>query len=89
MRSKQPPAGPIDFYVQARPLLRHVRVMRRFMHEVVDNHPVCRKHYAELHCAFMDILNEEFVKDALTLALAVVELEEAYPEIDREATEVP
>ena len=40
-----------------------------------------REFHADLHSAYMDILNEELGPHALTLALAITELEEAFPEI--------
>jgi uncharacterized circularly permuted ATP-grasp superfamily protein len=85
MREKQKPLAPVDQYTKAQPLLRHIRIMGRFFDEVVDEKPELRAHYTELHGAYMDILNEELAPHALTLALAVTELEEAYPEIDPEA----
>jgi len=59
--------------------------MRRFFDEVVEGNPELRTHYSGLHCAYMDILNEELAPHALALALAIVQLEDAYPEIDSEA----
>jgi len=84
-RVKQQPQSPVDEYTEAQPFLRHIRIMHRFFDEVVDVNPELRKHYSELHGAYMDILNEELAPHALTLALAVTELEDAYPEIDPEA----
>lgn len=72
--------APLDDYIEAQPLLRHVHVMRRVM-EWVDRDPETRRFYPELHCAYMDILAEEFAPHALMLALALTELEDAYPEI--------
>lgn len=76
----QLPPVPVDDYFEARPLLRHVRVMERVM-EWVDEDPKTREFHADLHSAYMDILNEELGPHALTLALAITELEEAFPEI--------
>ena len=81
-RKTLPPLSPLDEYVEAQPLLRHIRVMHRFFDEVVDTEPY-RHFHPDLHEAFMRILNEEFAPFALVLALAVTELEDAYPEIDR------
>jgi hypothetical protein len=67
-------------YFEVRPLLRHLRVMHRVM-AWMDNDPARRDLYAELHCAFMDILAEEFAPHAVTLALAITELEDAFPDI--------
>jgi hypothetical protein len=71
---------PLDDYFEARPLLRHIRVMHEVM-EVVDDDPQKRVFHAELYCAYMDILNKELAPYALTFALALTELEEAFPEI--------
>lgn len=82
-RVTQRPLTPQDAYVESRPLLRHIRIMKRFFEEVIDENPEYREHYSELHCAYMDILNQELAPHALTLAFAVTELEDGYPEIDR------
>jgi hypothetical protein len=84
-RAKQRPLTPVDDYTEAQPLLRHIRIMRRFFDEVVDGNDELRTHYSELYGAYMDILNEEMAPHALTFALAVTELEDAYPEIDPKA----
>jgi len=84
-RVKQQPLTAVDEYAEVQPLLRHIRIMQRFFDEVVDGNAQLRTHYSELHGAYMDILNEELAPHALTLALAVTELEDAYPEIDPEA----
>jgi hypothetical protein len=84
-RAKQKPLAPVDQYTEAQPLLRHIRIMDRFFDEVVDGNDEFRKHYTDLHGAYMDILNEELAPHALMLALAVTELEDAYPEIDPKA----
>jgi len=75
-----PKRKPLDEYVEVQPLLRQVRVMQRFVDEVVDEPPY-RQHLPELHGGFMDILKEELAPHALTLALAITELEDVYPEI--------
>jgi hypothetical protein len=80
MTRRKPPAAPLDDYLEARPLLRHVRVMHRVM-EWVDDDPGRRKFHADMFCAYMDILAEEFAPHALMLALAITQLENAYPEI--------
>jgi hypothetical protein len=72
---------PLDAYVDVQPLLRHIRVMWRFFEEVIDENPEYRKHFSELYGAYTDILNEELAPHALTLALALTELEDAYPVI--------
>lgn len=75
-----PPTTPINRYIEARPLLLHLRVMDRFFDEVVDHEPY-REHYAALMVAFADILNEELAPFAFALAVAVQQLEEACPEV--------
>ena len=74
--------APLDFYEDAKPLLRHIRVMGKF-YDVLDANPVTRELLAELHCAYMDILQKELARHALTFAIALTELEDAYPEIRR------
>jgi hypothetical protein len=76
----QLPSVPISDYFEARPLLRHVRVMERVM-DWADEDPKTREFHAEMHCAYMDILSEEMASHALTFALAIAELEDAFPEI--------
>lgn len=73
-------SSPLEDYIAARPLLRHVRVMKRVM-AWVDEDPKTRTFYAEMYCAYMDILAEEFAPHALMLALAITQLENAFPEI--------
>jgi hypothetical protein len=53
-------------------ILRHVRLMRRFFNDVVDENPKTRVFLPELHCAYMDMLNEDFAPHALSLALGVL-----------------
>ena len=77
------PGPPLDDYVEVQPALHMVRIMRRFFGEVVDVEPF-RRHLPELHVAYMEILNEELAPYALNLALAITELEDAYPEIERD-----
>ena len=74
------PPLPVDDYFKARPLLRHIRVMKLVM-DWIDKDPKTRAFFAELHCAYMDILNKELSAHALTFALAITELEDAFPEI--------
>ncbi|HXH41112.1 MAG TPA: hypothetical protein VNN08_20965 [Thermoanaerobaculia bacterium] len=71
---------PLDDYIDVQPALHMVRIMRRFFEEIVDEPPF-RAHLPELHVAYMEILNEELASYALNLALAITELEDAYPEI--------
>jgi hypothetical protein len=78
--SKKGQLPPLDDYFEVRPLLRHVRVMERLM-RWVDDDPEKRKFHADMHCKFMDILIEEFAPHALTFALAITQLENAFPEI--------
>lgn len=73
-------SNPLDYYDDVRPLLRLIRVMHRFFDEVVDEEPY-RKFHPELYGAFEDTLKQELAPHALTLALAIVELEDAFPEI--------
>jgi hypothetical protein len=83
MSNPSPPLAPLDEYFEARPLLFPIRLMNRFFHEVVDEIPECRSHYSAMYGGYMDILNEELAPYALTFALAIVELEDAFPEIKR------
>lgn len=57
-------------------ITRHIRFMRRYFNEVVDEDPKTRAFLPELHCAYMDRLNDEFRPHAFDLALAVVEWED-------------
>jgi hypothetical protein len=49
--------------------------------EVVDDDPKTRVFHAALFCCYMDILNKELAPYALTFALALAQLEDAFPEI--------
>jgi hypothetical protein len=54
--------------------------MKRVM-EWMDKEPATRAFYPELHCAYMNILAEEFAPYALMFAMAITQLENAFPEI--------
>jgi hypothetical protein len=82
--SKRKRGTPVAQYTEVRSLLRHVRVMDRVM-EWVDNDPDARKFHRQIYGAFMDILQEEFAAHAITFAIAICELEDAFPEIARDA----
>lgn len=79
-KKRQLPSVPVDDYFEARPLLRHIRVMKQVM-DWIDEDPKTREFYSELHCAYMDILSKELAPHALMFALAITELENAFPEI--------
>ena len=79
-KKRDSPSVPVDDYFEARPLLRHIRVMERVM-DWMDETPDRRKFHADLHCAYMNILQEELAPYALTFALAITQLENAYPDI--------
>jgi hypothetical protein len=69
--------------VDAQPALHMVKIMRRFFDEVV-NCPAFEGFMQELRVGYEEILNEELSSYALTLALAITELESAYA-VDRDA----
>jgi hypothetical protein len=71
---------PIGEYIEVQPALHMIRIMNRFFGEVVDC-PAFSPFMQELRVGYMEILNEELSSYALDLALAIVELEVAYPEI--------
>ena len=85
VKPKRRAGAPLDDYVAAQPLLAHVRIMQRFFDEVVDAEPGTRHFYADLHVAYMNILNEELAPHALTFALAITQLEDAYPAVRHSA----
>jgi len=74
---------PLDEYEDVAPLIRQVRFMTRYIREVIDEDDELRRRLPELHVAYMDMLNEEFAPHAVALALAIMQLEDAYPEIER------
>lgn len=74
---------PLEYYKEVRSLLRQVRVMNRFFDEVIEELPY-RERYFELYEAYVKILNEELGPHAAELALALAEVEDAYPEIGRD-----
>lgn len=80
------PRAFLDAYEEVAPLIRQVRFMERYMGEVIDEDDELRRRLPELHVAYMDMLNEEFAPHAVTLALAIMELEDAYPEIEPAGT---
>jgi hypothetical protein len=88
-RTPREPLSPLDEYLAVQHVLRQVRLMERFFNDFVDENPVLRPHLPEMHCAYMDMLNDQLAPYAMTLALAIAELEDAYPEIDRPETPRP
>jgi hypothetical protein len=86
-RHVQPPLAALDEYRDVAYLLREVRIMQAFFTEVVSRDPKLNKHYDALYIPYREILQREFAPHAYTLALAIVELENAYPEILRSAVE--
>lgn len=76
--------SPLGDYIEVQPALHMVRIMNRFFDEVVDE-PTFRAHFPELRVAYDEILNEELASYALNLALAITELQDAYPEIGRDS----
>lgn len=83
MSKNEPPPEPLmECYAAVESLLRHLRIMRRVM-DWVDIDPQTRAFYPELHCAYMDVLQDELAPHALKLALAIIQLEDAYPSIVR------
>jgi hypothetical protein len=81
------PEKPLDDYRETAHVIRQARLMSRFFDEVVDADDRTRAVYDKLFCAYMDMLNRELAPYALALAMAIAELEDAYPEIER--PEVP
>lgn len=77
---------PLDAYKDAAPAVRQVRLMERFFRDVVDADPKTRTFFEELHVGYMEMLNKELAPYALLLALAVMQLEDAYSEIERPPT---
>lgn len=73
----------LDVYHEIAHLIRQVRLMDRFFEEVVDARPETRAFLPDLQSAYMDMLNQELAPHALLLAVAVTQLEDAYPEIER------
>jgi len=53
--------------------LQKVRLMNRFFADVVDADPRFRAFLPELHCAYMEMLNEDLRPDALALAVALLD----------------
>ena len=76
--------APLTDYHEAKPLLRYIRVMEEF-YDFMDAEPETREHIAQLHCGLMDILKKELAPHALTFALALTQLEDAYPQIVADA----
>ncbi|HEY2094126.1 MAG TPA: hypothetical protein VGJ81_19825 [Thermoanaerobaculia bacterium] len=85
-RTPLDPLSPLDEYLAVQHVLRQARLMERFFEDFVDENPMLRPHLPEMHCAYMDMLNEQLAPYALILALAITELEDAYPEIERPGT---
>ena len=72
-----PPVAGRD-YEELRPVLALVRVMRRFLDEVIEPHPELNRYYAEIDCAYAELLHSELAPHAYAMAAILVKLERAY-----------
>lgn len=72
----------LPHYEEVAHLVRHVRLVRDFFGDAVYRSPI-HLHYVRLYDAYMDRLNREFAPYAVVLAMAIKELEDAYPDIER------
>ncbi|MGN6186856.1 MAG: hypothetical protein ACTHQM_24745 [Thermoanaerobaculia bacterium] len=72
-----PPVA-IDSFQQLKPALGHVRVMYRFLHEVVATDPDLKPHYNRLLLSYAAILQQELAPYAFDMADVLVALEDAY-----------
>jgi hypothetical protein len=79
------PPPSLTEYAKALPVLRLVRVMERFLDEVVDTNPEMRSLYRDVRRAYTAILQDELAPHAMVLAFAVIELEAYCPDIARRA----
>ena len=71
-----------DSYSEIEPIIRHVRFMRRFMHEVVQGHRESNAVAAALWNAYEDMLNEEYASSVFDLADFIRQLFEEIPSVD-------
>lgn len=65
-----------DEYEGVETIIEHVRFMRSYFNEVVDEDPQTRRFLPALHCAYMDRLNLLFAPHAFDLAMALVAWED-------------
>lgn len=76
--TKEWPPVSRDIYEDLRPVLALVRVMRRFLDEVIDEDAELRPHRARLDTAYEEILLAELAPHALVMADMLLDLEDAY-----------
>lgn len=74
---KWPPVASFD-YDELRPILAHIRVMRRFLKEVIEPDPELNPFYAKLDVAYGELLQTVLAPYAHRMAVMLVELEDAY-----------
>ena len=68
-------------YREAQPALQHVRVMQRVLGRIEELPREAIGDFTLLQMTYMDVLRQELADEALAFAFAILELEEAYPEI--------
>lgn len=80
MESKAWPPAASNSYDALRPILAHVRVMRRFLDEVIEPDPELKRFYAKLDVAYAELLQRELAPHAYAMAALLLDLEDAYAE---------
>lgn len=63
---------------ELRPILALVRVMRRFLDEVIEPDPELNPHYAKLDVAYAELLERELAPHAYVMAAILIALEDEY-----------
>lgn len=78
MASEKWPPVASSVYDELRPALQLVRVMYRFLDEVIETDPELKPLYFRLTAAYADLLQKELAPLAFRMADMLVALEDAY-----------
>jgi hypothetical protein len=68
----------VDTYAALRPKLQLVRVMYRFLHEVIATDPELKPHYNRILLAYADLLQKELAPLAYDMATMLLALEDEH-----------
>jgi hypothetical protein len=71
------PASVRQSYAELRPVLALVRVMRRFLEEVIEPDPELNPFYTRLDSAYTELLQRELAPHAFDMASMLIDLEDA------------
>jgi hypothetical protein len=74
-------------YDNLRPILEHVRIMNRFLTDVIDPDPELKPLYDRLLAGYLELLQPVLAPYAVELAEMLIALEDAYTKGDNDVLE--